>query len=212
MAKRLEKKNKGWRGSRDFWLDAAYDLLIESGVDAVKVMPMAKSLAISRTSFYWHFEDRDALLDALVQRWKDKNTANLISQTKVYAETITEALLNLFDCWIDPGLFDAPLDFAIRNWAQSTDKLKRINEQSDRERIAAIRTMFLRFGYDPEQAETRALTVYYTQVGYISMMVDEHPLQRISKMPAYVAIYSGQSPTQSEISRFLARHKLQMQR
>ncbi|MCP4047221.1 MAG: TetR/AcrR family transcriptional regulator, partial [Gammaproteobacteria bacterium] len=101
---------------------------------------------------------------------------------------------------------------AIRNWAQSTGKLKRIIEQSDRERIAAIHTMFSSFGYDREQAETRALTVYYTQVGYISMMVDEPLLQRISKMPAYVAIYSGQPPTQSEISRFLARHELQMQR
>lgn len=207
MANTPQKKKNGWRGSRDLWLDAAYDLLIELGVDAVKVMPMAKSLAISRTSFYWHFEDREALLDALVGRWKDKNTANLISQTNVYAETITEAILNLFDCWIDPELFDAPLDFAIRNWGQSTDKLKQIIEQSDRQRVAAICTMFSRFYYDPQQAETRALTVYYTQIGYISMMVDEPLLERINKMPAYAAIYSGRSPTQSEISRFMARHK-----
>ncbi len=211
MVKATKKANNGWRGSRDFWVDAAYGLLIESGVDAVKVMVMAKSLAISRTSFYWHFKDRDALLDALVQRWKDKNTANLVSQTKVYAETIAEALLNLFDCWIDPQLFDAPLDFAIRNWAQSTGRLKRITEQNDRQRIAAIGAMFSRFGYDPQQAETRALTVYYTQVGYISMMVDEPLRERINKMPTYVAIYSGQSPTNSEISRFKARHERRMQ-
>ncbi len=210
MEKTSRKKSNGWRGSRDFWLDAAYNLLIDSGVDAVKVMAMAKSLAISRTSFYWHFDDRDALLDALIQRWQEKNTANLISQTNVYAETITEAVLNLFDCWIDPELFDAPLDFAIRNWGQSSGKLKQIIEQSDRERIAAISVMFSRFGYDQQQAETRALTVYYTQVGYISMMVDEPLLERINKMPAYVTIYSGQSPAQSEISRFMSRHKLRL--
>ena len=101
-------------------------MFVEYGVEAVKVMPLAKKLNISRTSFYWHFEDRDALLHALIKRWRDKNTGNLISQTKLHAETITEAILNLFDCWVNPELFDARMDFAIRNWAQQSTNLKNI--------------------------------------------------------------------------------------
>ena len=207
MEKITDKKQNGWRGSRDFWIDAAYELLVTSGVDAVKVMPMAKKLGISRTSFYWHFDDRESLLEALVKRWRDKNTTNLVSQTKTYAETITEAVLNLFDCWIDPQLFDARLDFAIRNWAQMDASLKKILKSADQQRITAIRAMFSKFDYDPQQADTRALTVYYTQMGYIAMMVEEPVDQRIEKMPDYVKIYSGLSPTSSEIARFKARHR-----
>jgi AcrR family transcriptional regulator len=59
---------RGWRGSADLWLDAAYQLLVEGGVEAVKVMPLAEKLGLSRTSFYWHFADREALLDGLVAR------------------------------------------------------------------------------------------------------------------------------------------------
>ena len=42
----------GWRGSEDLWIDAAYALLVEAGIDAVKVKPLAERLGMSRTSFY----------------------------------------------------------------------------------------------------------------------------------------------------------------
>ena len=66
----------GWRGSRDVWLSAAYESLLSSGVDAVRIMPLAKKLKLSRTSFYWFFSDRQAVLDALVELWRNKNTGN----------------------------------------------------------------------------------------------------------------------------------------
>lgn len=200
------KKHKGWRGSEDLWLDAAYDMAIKSGVESVKVMPLAKKLGMSRTSFYWHFEDREALLTALIKRWRAKNTGNLIARTKIYAQSITEAVLNLFDCWINPELFDSRLDFVIRNWAQQSAELKQILEQADRERTDAIRAMFLRFGFDEQQADIRAHTVYYTQIGYISMMVDERLADRLAKMPTYVETFAGSYPTEAEIERFMARH------
>lgn len=206
MENKETKQRKGWRGSEALWLDAAYELLIASGVDAVKVMPLAKKLGMSRTSFYWHFKDRKALLAALISRWERKNTGNLIAQTEIYAETITEAIFNLFDCWIDSELFDARLDFSIRTWAHQSDEVKTILEQADLERISAIGSMFIRFGADEEQADARARTIYYTQVGYISMLVDEPLPERLEKMPAYVKIYTSHPPKKSEIARFMARH------
>ena len=195
------------KGSREFWLDGAYAILVEAGINAVKVMPMAKAMGVSRTSFYWHFEDREALLEALISRWKQQNTANLVAQTNIFAETITEAVFNLFDCWIDARLFDAKLDFAVRNWAQTSNQLKNSFEEADQERITAIREMFSRFDFPPQQAQTRARTVYYTQMGYIAMMVDEAMTQRLKNMPAYVEIYTGQFPTPTQIARFMARHQ-----
>ena len=35
----MAKTERGWRGTPDLWLDAAYALLVESGIEAVKVMP-----------------------------------------------------------------------------------------------------------------------------------------------------------------------------
>ncbi len=207
MRQDKELKNHGWRGSEEIWLDAAHRMLVESGVESVKVMTLAHALNMSRSSFYWHFKDRKALLNALIERWKDQNTGNLISQTQLYAESITEAVFNLFDCWVDPQLFDAPMDFAIRNWAQHSVELKQALEHTDEKRISAIETMLCRFGMSHDQADIRAHTMYYTQIGYISMMVQERLQDRLERMPAYVENFVGRYPGESEIARFMARHQ-----
>lgn len=197
---------KKQRGSENVWLNAAYEMLTEQGIDAVKVMPLAKKLGLTRTGFYWHFKDRDALLDAVIELWEQKNTGNLIAQTAAYAETICEAMLNLFDCWLDEKLFDAKLDLAIRNWARNDANLQMRLDQADRLRRDALTDMFCRFGYPPEQARARALSILYTQIGYISMQVVEQPTERIERMPDYIEVFTNQRPTASEFHRFRARH------
>jgi len=54
-----------------------------------------------------------------------ENSDNLIRQCGLYAESITEAILNVFDCWLDPALFDSRLEFAIRSWRSSLRKSRR---------------------------------------------------------------------------------------
>ncbi|MEC8195729.1 MAG: TetR/AcrR family transcriptional regulator [Pseudomonadota bacterium] len=193
-------------GSEAAWLEAAYDMLTESGVDAVKIMPLAKRLGVSRTSFYWHFKDRDELLEAMIHRWEQKNTGNLVARTEAYAESIAEALFNLFDCWLDGDLFDARLDLAIRNWARNDAGLQLRLDAEDVKRKEAMAAMFLRFDYDADQAEVRALTMLYTQIGYISMEIEEDPAQRMGRMPDYIEVYTGQRPTPREVERFRSRH------
>ena len=194
------------RGSEDVWLNAACELLTESGVEAVKVMPLAKRLGLSRTSFYWHFRDRDALLEALIQRWEAKNTGNLVARTEAPAGNICAALFNVFDCWLDDGLFDAPLDLAIRNWARNDPDLQKRLDQADDVRRQALIEMFVRFGYDRRDAEVRTMTAVYVQIGYISMQVREDRLYRIKLMPDYAVVFTGQIPTEADVSALMARH------
>ena len=188
------------------WLEAAYQLLTESGVEAVKVMPLAKKLGVSRTGFYWHFKDRDALLEAMIYRWEEKNTGNLVARAEAYAESIVESVFNLFDCWLDNDLFDAPLELAIRNWARNDAALQERLDAADAERRRALTDMFRRHGYDPEQALVRAMTMIYTQIGYFSMHVKEDPQTRIGRMPNYVEVFTGSRPSENDIRRFNSRH------
>ena len=194
------------RGSRDLWLDAALDLLVSSGIDAVKIMPLARAVDQTRTGFYWYFKDLGALHDAMVETWEARNTGQIQARCEAPAKTINTALFNLMDCWLDPALFDARLDLAIRNWARNDATLAGRLDAADNARIAAVHDMFLRFGYSREQADVRSLTVIYTQVGYLSMEVEENPVARLNRVPHYVEMFSGQPPTQAEIAEFMARH------
>lgn len=196
----------GWRGSREGWLEAAYESLVEGGVDAVRVLPLSKRLKLSRTSFYWFFADREALLAALVDLWRSRNTGNLVRQAEGYAESIAEATLNVFDCWLDQRLFDARFEFAIRSWAQQSAEVAKEIEVADATRLEALLAMFTRFGFEPFAADVRARTIYLTQIGYISMKTEETLATRMARIPKYVEIFTGTRPTQSEMERFSARH------
>lgn len=198
---------RGWRGTPELWLDAAYDLLVEGGVEAVKVMPLAAKLGLSRTSFYWHFADREALLAGLIARWQSQNTANLIARTQAPAATIAEAMLNVNDCWITPALFDSRMEFAIRTWALTDSALAEVLRQADGVRVQALTAMFEAFSYPEHEARVRAQTVYLTQVGYISMRTEESLEYRLHNIPDYVLIFTGHAPTAAELAAFRARNQ-----
>lgn len=199
-------KAAGWRGSREVWLEAALEALVEGGVDAVKIQPLASRLNLSRTSFYWFFKDRKALLEALVDAWNSKNTGGLVSMAEAYAETPAEAVLNVISAFLDDALFDPRLDFAVRGWAlQAPDLMARVNE-ADEIRLAALRGMLERHGYDPDDADVRARTMYLVQIGYIAMQVRESLATRMKRVPGYVKTFSGHAPTERELARFFARH------
>jgi AcrR family transcriptional regulator len=204
----IDRNARGWRGTPDLWLDAAYDLLVEGGVEAVKVMPLAERLGLSRTSFYWHFPDREALLAGLVARWEAKNTANLVARCEAPAATISEAMLNLIDAWVDPALFDSRLEFAMRTWSLTDPAVAAAMALADATRIAASTALFMRFGYAPTEADTRARTLYLTQVGYIALRSQESFDVRMGRIPAYVLTFCGVPATQAEIEAFLARNRL----
>lgn len=204
----MEQKatDTGWRGSPDVWLETAYDTLIESGVDAVRILPLAQKLKLSRTSFYWFFKDRDALLAGLVERWRTKNTGSIVGQSQAYAESIAEAMLNVFDCWLDRDLFDSHFEFAIRSWGLQSADVEAHVADADLARIEALTAMFVRFGYNALEADVRARTIYLVQIGYISMKADEDLSVRMRRIPEYVEIFTGQAPKQREMERFHARH------
>ena len=193
------------RGSRELWLEAAYELLIAKGIDAVKVMTIARHLNMTRTGFYWFFSDLTDLHGALKSRWKNRNTRVLVTHCERDARTINEALFTVMECWLHPALFDAQLDLAIRNWARVNPELQVEVEREDAIRIGAVEKLFERFGYAHNQAAVRARTVFYTQIGYISMMVHEEMSERIQRVQHYVEVFSGVSPTAHETAHFVRR-------
>ncbi len=195
------------RANRQVWLDAAYDLFVAEGIDAVKIMPLAKKLNLTRTGFYWHFKELSELQDAIIDIWQKRNTGIMLERCAAPAQSLCAALFNLIDCWIDHDLFDGPLDLAIRNWARSDANLQALVDFSDKNRLEAVTKVFERFGKTGDAARYRALTVILTQTGYYSMNMPEPRLQRAIAGCKYAEIFAGEAPSQLEVDAFLDRHR-----
>ncbi|WP_282610657.1 TetR/AcrR family transcriptional regulator [Pelagibius sp. Alg239-R121] len=187
---------------RQDWLNVAMDLLVSDGVEQVKVLTIGERLEVSRSSFYWYFKSRQDLLDALLEHWEQTNTAALIGQSKAPAETITEAVCNVFRCFVDPSLFNNALDFAVREWARRSGKVRTVLDRSDSARIGALEEMFRRFGYPQKESLARARTLYYMQIGYNTADLKEDMSERLKLLPDYLVAFTGKKGRPKEIRAF----------
>ncbi|MBY4891342.1 TetR/AcrR family transcriptional regulator [Rhodobacteraceae bacterium N5(2021)] len=189
--------------TREDWLNAARDVLVNAGVAQVKIAALATRLGVSRSSFYWYFSDRDKLLSALLQDWQTRNTRSIIDHCARPSRSIAQALCNFFRCFVDSSHFDPGLDFAIREWARRDKGVRDAIDAADTARLEAIRAMFDRHDYPNGEAEARARILYFMQLGYHALDLHEDIDTRMSRVAAYIDGFTGQTADPADIAEFI---------
>lgn len=191
--------------TREDWLRAARDTLVTAGVGDVKILQLSTRLGVARSSFYWYFQDRADLLNALLQDWEARNTQCIINRCALPADSIGQAVCNFFECFVDPRLFDPGLDFAVREWARRDPAVRAKIDAADATRLTAIERLFLRHAYDPPEADARARILYFMQLGYHALDVAETLEVRMARIEGYLKGFTGQAAGADVIARFRAR-------
>lgn len=175
------------------WVLAARAALVHRGVADVKVERLARDLKVTRGSFYWHFADRQALLDALLKHWRAQNTEPFLRVIARNEEAPLQQLARFTRIWLDEEVFDPGFDSAVRDWARTSDKVARAVRAADNARLRVLTRIFKGLGYADQQAMVRARIAYYHQVGYYSMHITESQARRRELFPAYFAVLAGQA-------------------
>src|SRR3954467_13726050 len=68
------------RTPRSSWIDEGLRALAAAGPDAVRVEPLARALGVTKGGFYWHFDDRRALLDEMLDAWERRFVDDVIAR------------------------------------------------------------------------------------------------------------------------------------
>lgn len=190
--------------NREVWVAAARRILVAEGIDQVKIQRLAADLRVTRGSFYWHFRDREHLLDELLALWRQTNTAAIVRTITDNRAELVDRVLALFLLWLKEREFDPGFDAAIRNWARAAPHVREALRRGDGERLAAIRTMFLEGGIGAHEAEVRAIVLYYTQIGFYAIAPIESLEERLARTAEYVLVYTGRTLDASRLRAFLA--------
>ena len=156
------------------WLVKALDIFVQEGIDAVRITRLAEELKVTRGSFYWHFSNREDLIDALVEYWEHRNT-NAIVEAVSTAKSLVEGIFNFFETCLNPESFDPRLDLAIREWARRSDEIRQLLDVEDETRITALSEFFQRFEYTMPEAFIRARVIYYAQIGFYAPRCTRRP-------------------------------------
>ena len=190
------------RTTRDEWLALAIAALIADGIDRVKVQIIAKTLGVSRSSFYFFFESTKDLHAQMLDFWLRKNTGPIIERAMRPSDTITRGILNVFECWLDLSLFDPQLDIAVRLWARRSATVAAVVAQADEQRLGALSRLFTQHGYEAEDAMIRARVLYFTQIGHYTLDLREDVKVRFQNAAGYVRAFSGRDASKAEMESF----------
>jgi AcrR family transcriptional regulator len=146
--------------TKDDWLRAAMELLRTRGVGGVRVLTLAQELRVSRGSFYWHFDDRQYLLDSMLDWWEREMTDTVIQLEKTGRAgpqrrllTVAEEILTANRTRYDP---------AVRSWAEGDKKAAKVLRRVLRKRLDFVSGLFEEIGFTPAEARARGdlLAVY----------------------------------------------------
>jgi AcrR family transcriptional regulator len=102
------------------WIGAATDVLVDQGIDHVRVDLLAQHLGVTRGSFYWHFKDREDLLRRVLQAWRETATENLTARLESAHEDPLEQLRDVLSLPFRgrAAARAARIELAIRAWAR----------------------------------------------------------------------------------------------
>lgn len=174
------------------WINAAKVALIEEGIGGVKIDRLATRLKVTRGGFYHHFKTPHALFEAVLDDWQKTNrfvpeklNTATVSATLQSFRTMTDNLVHEQD-------FDPQYDLAIREWARVSQPVADVVHAVDQKRIEAIRKLFVGFGYKPKEALIRARVMYWHQIGYYSIGVQETLEERESNVGTYMEVLGGE--------------------
>jgi AcrR family transcriptional regulator len=151
------------RTPRGAWVHAALQALAVGGPDAVRIEALAVELGVSKGGFYWHFADRQALLEEMLDTWEKAGTEDIIAHVESQPADPRAKLQRLFELTSSPdGL---AVELAVRDWARrDTDVAERLRRVDNR-RIGYIRSLFAQFCEDENDVEVRSMLAYTLVIG-----------------------------------------------
>jgi AcrR family transcriptional regulator len=143
------------------WIDAAQLAILEGGLAAVGVEPLARRLGVTKGSFYWHFADRDALLIAMVKRWAEKTEA-LIAEAEFLStpQARLEALIVAVHRSLE-GVRSMRAMSALSAHAALHESVCAVAERRHR----FLSACYLGMGLSKERAEARARLLHAAALG-----------------------------------------------
>ena len=171
------------------WIDAATEVLVDQGIDHVRVDVLAGELNVTRGSFYWHFRDREDLLRRVLQAWSERSTEQLTKRLESARSDPREQLRDVMSLPFRgrAAVRAARIELAIRAWARRDEMARQAVDEADASRIGYHEEIFSALGFAAAEARCRAFLLY-------SYEVAESLLHR-----------QGSAAQRAERSRFVAR-------
>ena len=156
------------RLSRRVWVQAALEAIADGGLAEVAVVPLAKRLGATKGSFYWHFPNREALVEAALAEWEESHTTTVIAEIEAASDEPLDRLRLLFKRVTELAARDR-IELALLATADQPS-VRPVLDRVTRRRIDFVTQLFQRLGISRVEARRRALLAYSAYLGYAQLV------------------------------------------
>src|SRR3954468_22579264 len=146
------------RTPRTSWIDEGLRALGVGGPDAVRIEKLAQALGVTKGGFYWHFEDRPALLGEMLDAWERLVVDEVIERVESEGGDARTKLRRLFALASSSGDL-LKIELAVRDWARRDKAVAKRLKRIDNRRMEYMRSLFGAFCADADEVEVRCLIV-----------------------------------------------------
>ena len=158
---------------RQSWIDAAIDVLANDGLDGLRVETLAKRCKVTKGSFYWHFKDRQDLLEAVLAVWKDGRIADIVKQTRAEPGRELARIYHVIDVYSSArNSKGIRIELAVRDWARRDPLAAAVVKEVDAKRLDCAARLFVAGGLTEREAVSRSMLLYAYVFGQSLMMYE----------------------------------------
>jgi AcrR family transcriptional regulator len=168
------------RTPRSAWIDAGLRALAAGGPDAVRIEPLAEGLGVTRGGFYWHFEDRRALLEEMLDTWERRSTDEVLERVEREGGDPRSKVRRAGMLTFSRELL--PIDLAIRDWARRDRSVAKRLRRVDNRRMEYLRALISTFCPDADDIEARSMLAFSLAIGNHFIAADHDPRSRADVM------------------------------
>jgi AcrR family transcriptional regulator len=144
------------------WVRAAIDAILQGGVGAVAIEPLAARLGTTKGSFYHHFENRDALIVAALEEWERHETEVVIARMELIPEPAERLRAIMAAAFGDRA--GAIRDAALASSA-THPLVKPVVARVTERRLSYMTQVCIEAGLPAPQARRRVLLLYSSYLG-----------------------------------------------
>ncbi len=160
------------RTPRGKWIEEGLSALAAGGSDAVRIESLAQALGVSKGGFYWHFNDRQSLLEEMLDAWERTWVDEVIEIVEAEDGDARSRLRRLFALAAASGAELLKIELAIRNWARREEAVAERLRQVDNKRMDYMRSLFGAICEDDDDVEARCLLTFSLFIGGHFVSVD----------------------------------------
>jgi AcrR family transcriptional regulator len=154
------------RTPRTSWIEEGLRALGVGGPDAVRIETLAQALGVSKGGFYWHFDDRRALLEEMLDAWERVVIDEAINRVEREGGDARAKLQRLFALASSrEARALGSIDLAVRDWARRDRAVARRLRRVDDRRMEYMRSLFGAFCPDDGEVEARCLLALSLFIG-----------------------------------------------